>query len=53
MSLSLVTTTLMLHEVIQINSDNHRVQQTVDIPVLPAELFVSAEGDGCALMQVR
>ena len=36
-----------------LNNENDKVLQTANIPQLPTEVFVNANGVGCALLQVR
>ncbi|KAK2151551.1 hypothetical protein LSH36_359g00065 [Paralvinella palmiformis] len=53
MTVSLASTNMDLLEKFHLNSNNSDVIQTVVIPSLPARLFLSASGEGCAMFQVE
>lgn len=42
---------LLEDESFHVNQDNRLVQQTLDIPVVPTTLAITALGEGCALVQ--
>ncbi|XP_064595766.1 C3 and PZP-like alpha-2-macroglobulin domain-containing protein 8 [Liolophura sinensis] len=52
MSVTLASTNLDLQQKLTLHPGNSDVVQSVPIPTLPTGLFVSAVGDGCALLQV-
>lgn len=52
LTVSLASTNMDLQQDFEVTPKSSRVLQSTKIPSLPAGLFVSAEGDGCALLQV-
>lgn len=52
MSVTLASTNLDLQQKLTLHPGNSDVVQSLPIPTLPTGLFVSAVGDGCALLQV-
>ncbi|XP_078578004.1 C3 and PZP-like alpha-2-macroglobulin domain-containing protein 8 [Branchiostoma floridae x Branchiostoma japonicum] len=52
LNISLASTNLDFNQFFSLDSENHEVLQTAEIPSIPTRLFVSAIGEGCGLMQI-
>ncbi|XP_066270898.1 C3 and PZP-like alpha-2-macroglobulin domain-containing protein 8 [Branchiostoma lanceolatum] len=52
LNISLASTNLDFNKFFSLDSENHEVLQTAEIPSIPTRLFVSATGEGCGLMQI-
>ncbi|XP_006818919.1 C3 and PZP-like alpha-2-macroglobulin domain-containing protein 8 [Saccoglossus kowalevskii] len=51
-TIEVASTNLDLQEIFTLNKDNIKVMQTARIPTVPTTLFVNADGEGCALLQI-
>ncbi len=52
LTIFLASTNMDLQEKYELSHDNSDILQKSTIPSIPTGLFVSAVGDGCALLQV-
>ena len=52
LTVSLASTNMDLQQHFELNEDTSDVSHTAPIPTIPTGIFVSAVGEGCALMQV-